>query len=90
MKSEIDTFDGLDNRRELMILLHRLGTDDKRAEFITRLTAKSRNGFAGCKSEVVNTCDPIAAYFMLIHTCNALGVSINEAAQLLEEEVSKQ
>lgn len=87
MKSEIDTFDGLDNRRELMILLQRLGSDERRAAFLTRLSVKSRAGFAACRFQVVNQCDPVSAYYMLVGCCNELGVSINDAAQLLEREV---
>lgn len=85
--SELATFDGKDNRKEIMILLQRLGSDNARARFISRLTHRSRNGFAGTQTKVVNTCDPVAAYFMLVGCCNELGVSINEAARLLEEEV---
>lgn len=88
MRSEIATFDGLDNRKELTILLSRLGDDQDRANFISRLVTRSRNGFAGCQVKVVN-CDPVAAYFMLVSCCNELGVSINEAARELEREVRK-
>jgi hypothetical protein len=86
VKSELDIFDGLDNRRELMVLLQRLGTDQRRADFITGLVGRSRRGFAGCAVQVVN-CDPVAAYYMLVGCCNELGVSINEAARVLESEV---
>lgn len=86
-RSELDTFDGLDNRREVMVLLQRLGSDERRAAFITALVGRSRNGFAGCAAQVVDHCDPVAAYFMLVSVCNELGVSINEAALLLEAEV---
>ncbi len=85
---ELKTFDGLDNRREVMILLERLGSDQCRADFISALVrSHSMNGFAGCKAEVVESCDPVTAYFMLVGACNELGVSINKAARLLEKRV---
>ena len=87
-KSELESFDGLDNRRELMILLQRLGTDQDRANFISSLVQKSQNGFAGVQAKVVN-CDPVAAYFMLVSVCNEVGVPINDAAKRLERVVSK-
>lgn len=84
VKSEIETFDGLDNRREVVILLERLGSDRRRAKFLESLMPKSINGFAGCPVQVRGTCDPIAAYFVLVGICNELGVPINYAAQKLE------
>lgn len=89
MKSEITTFDGLDNRREVMILLERLGSDAKRAKFLEGLIPSSLKGFAGVPMKVRGNCDPAAAYFMLVGVCNELGVSINEAARKLEEEVRR-
>ena len=89
MKSELDTFDGLDNRREVMILLDRLGSDRARARFIESLIPRSLNGFAGCPMRVSGNCDPVSAYYMLVSTCNELGVSINEAARLLDREVAR-
>ena len=85
--SELDTFDGLDNRREIMILLQRLGSDARRAWFLESLIPNSLKGFAGCPMKVHGTCDPTRAYFMLVAVCNELGVSINEAARLLNDLV---
>lgn len=85
--TELETFDGRDNRRELVILLERLGTDKRRASFIESLIPNSLKGFAGCPMKVRGVCDPIAAYFMLIGVCNELGVPINQAAIKLEEAV---
>ena len=89
MRSEIETFDGKDNRREIMILLQRLGSDQRRARFIESLIPSSLKGFAGCPMKVRGNCDAIAAYYMLVGVTNELGVSINEAARRLEKEVSK-
>ncbi len=88
MKTEIETFDGRDNRREVMILLDRLGSDRKRAAFIESLIPLSLRGFAGCPMSVVGNCDSVSAYYMLVGVCNELGVSINDAAKKLDRVVS--
>lgn len=85
MKTELETFDGKDNRKEVMILLERLGSDKRRARFIESLIPHSLNGFSGCPMKVKGNCDPVTAYFMLVGVCNELGVSINTAARKLEE-----
>ena len=90
MHSELQTFDGLDNRREIMLLLERLGSDLRRAKFLEGLIPHSLKGFAGCPMKVQGRCDSIQAYFMLVSITNELGVSINKAAQLLEKEVKRQ
>lgn len=89
MKSELEVFDGADNRKEIMILLHRLGSDRKRAQFLEALIPHSHKGFAGCPMTVNGNCDFVAAYFMLVGICNELGVSINEAASKLEKQVKE-
>ena len=89
VKSELETFDGKDNRREIVILLQRLGSDARRARFIESLIPFSLRGFAGCDMKVRGACDAIAAYFMLVGVCNELGVSIDEAARRLEAVVAK-
>ena len=40
-KSELDIFDGLDNRREILILFQRLGSDQRRARFLESLIPSS-------------------------------------------------
>ena len=89
MRTELETFDGLDNRREIMILLQRLGSDRRRARFLESLIPSSLKGFAGCPMTVRGACDPVAAYYMLVGVCNELGVPINEAARKLDREVSR-
>lgn len=86
MKSEIESFDGRDNRHEIMLLLQRLGSDRARARFLASLMPASLRGFAGCPMTVAGPCDPVAAYFMLVGICNELGVPITEAARRLERE----
>lgn len=89
MSSELLTFDGRDNRREIMILLERLGSDRARAKFLESLIPLSLKGFAGCPMKVQGKCDSIAAYFMLVGVCNEVGVSINEAARRLEAAIRR-
>ena len=90
VKTELETFDGLDNRKEVMILLQRLGSDQRRARFLESLIPSSLKGFAGCPMKVTARCDPISAYYMLVGVCNELGVSINTAVRRLDKVVSKQ
>ena len=89
MKSELEAFDGLDNRREIMILLERLGSDASRKRFLESLIPESNKGFSNCPMKVTNQCDAVAAYYMLVGICNELGVPINEAARRLDRKVSK-
>jgi len=88
MKTELESFDGLDTRKEIMILLQRLGTDNHRARFLESLIPLSLKGFAGCLMKVKGKCDPVTAYYMLVGITNELGVSINHAAVLLDAVVS--
>ncbi len=87
-KTELETFDGLDNRREIMILLERLGTDQRRAKFLESLIPNSLKGFAGCPMKVFGPCNAVTAYYMLVGVTNELGVSINCAARRLEAEIA--
>lgn len=89
MKSELESFDGLDNRREIMVMLQRLGSDHRRAVFIQSLIPLSLKGFAGSPVSVTGACDPVAAYFMFVSVCNEIGVSVNDAARRLEMEVRR-
>ncbi len=89
MKSELELFDGKDNRKEIMILLQRLGSDQRRARFLEGLIPHSLKGFKDAPLKVTGTCDVGAAYFMLVSICNEIGVSINTAAQKLDKVVSK-
>lgn len=86
-KSELEVFDGRDNRREIMILLQRLGSDAARARFLEGLIPLSLKGFAECPMKVRGNCSPVSAYYMMVGICNELGVSINKAAAKLEKVV---
>lgn len=87
LKSELETFDGLDNRRDIMLMLERLGSDRARAKFLESLIPESAKGFAGCPMKVRGDCNPVSAYFMLVGICNELCVPINVAARRLEQLV---
>lgn len=89
MKSGLQTFDGLDNRREIMRMLYRLGSDARRAKFLESLIPQSLNGFADKPMKVQGNCDGTSAYYMLIGICNELGVPIDFAARKLEKIVRK-
>ena len=89
VKCELETFDGLDSRKELMSLLFRLGSDRARARFLESLIPHSTNAFANAPLKVTGACDAVSAYFMLVSICNELGVSINYAASRLEKEVKR-
>lgn len=88
-KSELQTFDGLDNRKDIMQMLFRLGSDARRRAFLMSLIPLSLKGFKESPIQVQGNCDPSAAYFMMVGVCNELGVSINTAAQALERECKK-
>lgn len=93
---QFGSFDGRDNRRELMILFQKLGerlprplADERRADFLRKLVRLSGNGFAS-KMARITPCDPVAAYWMFGAITGCLGVSIDRAARLLDEEVRRQ
>lgn len=88
-KSEIETFDGLDNRRSIMLLLGRLGTNKRRARFLEGLIPYSLKGLTGVPMKVTGECDVGTAYYMLVSVCHELGVPINTAAVKLEQEVRR-
>lgn len=87
MKTELEYFDGLDNRKHIIQMLERLGSDQRRATFLESLIPHSLKGFAGAPMNVRGRSDAVGSYFMLVGICNELGVSINYAAQRLEKVV---
>jgi hypothetical protein len=86
---QFQSFDGLDNRRELMVLFQRLGTDKRRVAFLKRLIAYSKNGFAAKMVQINPVCDPVTAYFTFVAITGCLGVNVDEAAKMLDREVSR-
>ena len=95
---QFGSFDGLDNRRDVMHLFKRLGehlpphmANQKRAEFLQSLIKFSGNGFASRMIQMqAATCDTVGAYNAFVAITGVLGVEINAAARLLEEAVRKQ
>lgn len=85
---QFGSFDGKDNRRELMILFERLGSPEKRADFLQRLVRLSGNGFSDKMVKIV-PCDPVTAYFTFTSITGVLGVDVNRAARMLEDEVRR-
>jgi hypothetical protein len=93
MTGQFSSFDGLDNRKELMILFQRLGDPlpealkrNKRAEFLKRIVRLSGNGFAAKKVQI-RPCDAVEAYFTFTAITGCLGVNIDKAAKMLEDAV---
>lgn len=89
MKTELEYFDGLDNRKHIIQMLERLGSNERRAKFLESLIPHSLKGFAEAPMKVQGNSDAVGAYFMLVGICNELGVSINYAAQKLEKVIRK-
>jgi hypothetical protein len=90
---QFGSFDGLDTRKELMILFQRLGEPlpeilkrERRAIFLRRLLNLSTTGFSG-KLPQIKPCDPVEAYFTFVAITGCLGVDVNQAAKMLEAEV---
>lgn len=90
---QFGAFDGLDNRKEVMILLQKLGDgltdkegDARRANFLKALIRYSGNGFAD-KMVKIDPCDTVTAYWMFVHITGVLGVPIDKGAKLLDDTV---
>lgn len=95
MKSQFEPFDGLDNRREIMRLLARLGRGlpeeqqaERRARFLRSLLRFSQNGFAAREMHFP-PCSVVDAYFAFVAITGTLGVPIDRAARFLEQEIKK-
>jgi hypothetical protein len=91
----IASFDGLDNRRDLLALLARLGHGlperqamMRRARFLRSLLPASETGFAG-RPVTVTPCTALEAFHLFLAITSALGVPIETAAGRLEEEVRR-
>ena len=90
------SFDGRDNRRELMRLMVRLGEglpDDlanrRRAAFLQGLMGASEGALAGAGLKV-SPCSAVEGYHLLIAITGCLGVPIDVAARKLEAVVRAQ
>lgn len=96
--NQFDSFDGLDNRKEIYILLERLGDGDagnmRRAAFLKSLIPLSVSVLAGHMKASLridpSKCTPAGAYNLFIAITGILGVPIYEAAKKLDREVTRQ
>lgn len=93
---QFGSFDGRDNRRELMILMQKLGDkapDPKahRAAFLQGLIPLAVSQLAAVPLQVnPERCDPVGAYHLFVAITGCLDVPIETAAKLLDEAVRKQ
>ena len=93
--AQFGSFDGLDNRREIMILFQRLGdglpdqiANERRAAWLQSLIPHSVSGMA-TSPLIVQPCDAIEAYRLFVAITGVLGVPIYKAAKMLDEEVRR-
>lgn len=91
--SQFGSFDGRDNRQSVYDLLRRLGHGlpeieqaQRRARFLRKLLGHSQQGFARCPAQL-SALSLKDAYFAFTAITGVLGVSIEQAARLLEDEV---
>jgi len=92
---QFGSFDGFDNRRDVMRLLARLSQGvpesigcQRRRAVLVRLMALSTSGFAG-KPVDLGPLSTVEAYFAFTALTGCLGVPVEEAAKRLEDEVRK-
>ena len=94
---QFDTFDNLEDRRELVILFERLGEGlpepmamEVRARFLESLIPHSVGALADkpLKANAAE-CTPVGAYLLFVAITGILEVPIADAAQLLTNVVRK-
>jgi hypothetical protein len=87
VKSALETFDGLDNRKAVLNLFARIGVgpqaDRLRKRCLERLVQLSDNCFAE-KMVTIDPLNAVDAYFMFLQITWALEVNIDKAAVELE------
>lgn len=95
MARDIVTFDALDNRKEVMILMHRLGDglDEmraarRRARFLQSLMGDGTTALAGAPLQV-EPCSAVDAFHLFTAITSALQIPIEEAARKLERLVAR-
>ena len=95
MTKQFDTFDTLDDRREIVILFERLGEgaanpNQVRAYFLRMMMLLSCNGFHEQVPAIdVSQCHPTGAYMTFVHLVGVLMIPMSNAVKILEECVSK-
>lgn len=90
---QFGSFEGLDNRKTVLNLFVRMGQGfsveegcRRRAAFLQGIIRRSDNGFARATC-VVSPCTAVEAYFLFTAITGCLGVDVDRAARLLEQEV---
>jgi hypothetical protein len=94
---QFDTFDNLEDRRELVILFEKLGdglpekhANEVRAKFLESLIPQSVSGLAETPLQAnPEKCYPTGAFLLFIAIVGVLGVPIRQAAIQLDEAVRK-
>ena len=95
---QFDTFDNVEDRRELVILFQKLGeglpeamANEVRAKFIEDLIPQSVSGLADAPLKAdPKQCHPSGAYMLFVQVVGVLGVPIREAARKLDGVVKRQ
>lgn len=95
--SQFGSFDGKDNRKEVMYLMGQIGyglperdSKVKRARFLQSLIPLSITSMAA-QPLIVNPdeCDIVGAYHLFVAITGVLGVPIEQAARMLDKYVSR-
>ncbi len=94
---QFDTYDNLEDRRELVILFQKLGEGlpdamarDVRAKWLQDLIPMSLNSLADAPLKVNPLmCHPVGAYNLFVQIVGVLGVPIDDAARRLDETVKR-
>lgn len=89
MSVQFDTFDTLEDRRELVVLFQKLGSkspdpDAARARWLEDLVKESTDWRPAVDPA---SCHPVGAYHLFVQIVGVLGVSIREAAVKLQRAV---
>ena len=94
MSLQFDTFDTVEDRKELVILFQKLGAGlpdaqarQMRASWLESLITESTSYRSPTVDPV--SCSPVGAYHLFIQIVGVLGVSIREAAIKLSRHVSE-
>ena len=94
---QFDTFDTLEDRREMVILFEKLGAglpelqaNDVRAKFLRMVVLLATNGVESSQAEIdPSQCHPAGAYMTFVHLVGVLLVPMADVMKLLEKVVSK-
>lgn len=92
---QFGSFDGRDNRRAVMDCFVRMGhglsefdAACRRARFLRRLVGQSAQGWSQLPA-AITPCSAAEAYHLFVAITGVLGVPIDRAAMILEQEVRR-